>query len=130
MTRITENTIEEFAIELLERLGYQYIYAPDKRVSLWKVSIAENSDKIELIGELDNEIAYNDIVDVIVKKYPKVEINIKLLPEEGNSQVVNGLINNSVANLRSNPRHSAEIATQALLGTPIRILKRENDWYY
>ncbi len=29
MTRITENTIEEFSIELLERLGYQYIYAPD-----------------------------------------------------------------------------------------------------
>lgn len=27
--RITENTIEEFAIELLEHLGYQYIYAPD-----------------------------------------------------------------------------------------------------
>ncbi len=27
--KITENTIEEFAIELLERLGYQYIYAPD-----------------------------------------------------------------------------------------------------
>jgi len=27
--RITENIIEEFAIELLERLGYQYIYAPD-----------------------------------------------------------------------------------------------------
>jgi type I restriction enzyme R subunit len=29
MSRITENTIEEFSIELLERLGYQYIYAPD-----------------------------------------------------------------------------------------------------
>ena len=29
MTKITENTIETFAIELLERLGYQYIYAPD-----------------------------------------------------------------------------------------------------
>ena len=28
MTRITENTIEEFSIELLERLGYEYIYAP------------------------------------------------------------------------------------------------------
>jgi len=27
MTRITKNTIEEFAIELLERLGYQYIYS-------------------------------------------------------------------------------------------------------
>jgi len=29
MTRITENTIESFAIELLEKLGYAYIYAPD-----------------------------------------------------------------------------------------------------
>lgn len=29
MERITENEIEKFAIELLEKLGYQYIYAPD-----------------------------------------------------------------------------------------------------
>ena len=29
MTKITENIIEQFAIDLLERLGYQYIYAPD-----------------------------------------------------------------------------------------------------
>ena len=29
MKKITENTIEEFAIELLERLGYQYVYAPE-----------------------------------------------------------------------------------------------------
>lgn len=29
MTRITEHSIEEFAIELLEKLGYEYIYAPN-----------------------------------------------------------------------------------------------------
>ena len=29
MTRITENTIEEFALQLLEKSGYQYIYGPD-----------------------------------------------------------------------------------------------------
>ncbi len=29
MTKITENTIEKFSIELLEHLGYGYIYAPD-----------------------------------------------------------------------------------------------------
>lgn len=29
MKKITENTIEEFTIERLENLGYQYIYAPD-----------------------------------------------------------------------------------------------------
>ncbi len=29
MTRITEHSIEEFAIELLEKLGYEYVYAPN-----------------------------------------------------------------------------------------------------
>lgn len=29
MSRITENIIESFAIELLDKLGYEYIYAPD-----------------------------------------------------------------------------------------------------
>lgn len=29
MTRITENIIESFAIELFDKLGYEYIYAPD-----------------------------------------------------------------------------------------------------
>ena len=29
MNKITESVIENFTIELLENLGYQYIYAPD-----------------------------------------------------------------------------------------------------
>jgi len=29
MSQISESAIEEFAIELLEKSGYQYIYAPD-----------------------------------------------------------------------------------------------------
>jgi len=29
MKLITENTIEAFSIELFEKLGYDYVYAPD-----------------------------------------------------------------------------------------------------
>lgn len=29
MNKITESEIEKFAIELLEKQGYQYVYAPD-----------------------------------------------------------------------------------------------------
>lgn len=29
MNKISESTIEQFAIELLEKSGYQYIYGPD-----------------------------------------------------------------------------------------------------
>lgn len=105
------------------------IYAPDTRVALWNVSTTESSNTIILSAEVDNKTAYNDIVGVISNNYPEVEINIDLLPKENFDQLVTGLINNSVANLRSKPKHSAEIATQALLGTPIKMLKREGDWY-
>lgn len=46
MTRLTENKIEEFSIELLESLGYEYIYAPN---------IAPD-------GELPERNAYEDVV--------------------------------------------------------------------
>ena len=105
------------------------IYAPDTRVSLWNISVANTSGEIEISGEVDKKEAYTDIVNTIGNQFPNANLKIDLLPLDGNIQLVTGLINNSVANLRSNPRHSAEIATQALLGTPIRILKKEGDWY-
>ena len=113
-----------FLIDSLE-----YIYAPDKRVALWNVSVSEDSNKVRLIGELDSEIAYNKIVELVNRLYPNSEIQINLLPEKGNDQIVNSLANNSVINLRSKSRHSAEIATQVLLGTPLKILKMEREWY-
>ena len=33
MTKITESEIEKFAIELLEKSGFQYIYAPSIALS-------------------------------------------------------------------------------------------------
>jgi len=125
-TRINTTKITDINY-LLDSL--ELIYAPDKRVSLWNVSISESSGTITIRGELAKMKACNVINEVILSKYPNVENNIELLPEGGNEQLITGLINNSVANLRSDPRHSSEIVTQVLLGTPIRVLKRENDWY-
>jgi len=61
MTKITENTIEEFTIELLERLGYQCIYAPDIAHDASTSSAPEykdikgfcNAASIERVKELD-----------------------------------------------------------------------------
>ncbi|MDZ7612805.1 MAG: hypothetical protein U5K51_03075 [Flavobacteriaceae bacterium] len=39
------------------------------------------------------------------------------------------MVNNSVANLRSEGKHAAELATQALLGTPLKVLKTKGDFY-
>lgn len=40
-----------------------------------------------------------------------------------------GIVTISVASLRSRPAHSAELETQALLGTPLTILDKSGDWY-
>ena len=40
------------------------------------------------------------------------------------------LVNVSVANVRTEPRHGAELSTQTLLGTPVRLTsKTDNGWY-
>lgn len=62
MSRITENTIEEFAIELLGRLGYQYIYAPD---------IAHDGEKPERTS-YEEVLLTGRLQDAICRINPKI----------------------------------------------------------
>lgn len=55
MTRITENHIEAFTIELLERLGYDYLYAPD--IAPDSETPERNSlEQVLLVGRLANAV--------------------------------------------------------------------------
>ncbi len=103
--------------------------APDTRIELWKLSVSEENSIIELSGEIANEDAFLIISKAIDEQFSGVINTLILLPGEGVGQIVNGLINNSVAYMRSEPRHMADIVSQSLLGTPVRILKKKEDWY-
>ena len=35
----------------------------------------------------------------------------------------------SIATLRTEPKHSAEIATQGIMGAPVKVLQKADDWY-
>ena len=107
----------------------ELVYAPDQRVIHWNINVSAKCDSIFLSGEFDKKESIKAIKKVIDGKYPNVIFKLKLLPENASEQIVNSLVNNSVINLRSQPKHSAEIVTQVLLGTPMRILKRESGWY-
>ena len=52
-----------------------------------------------------------------------------MLPNETMGEYKFAVINNSVANIRSKPSHSAELATQELLGAGVRVLKKDGDFY-
>ncbi len=103
----------------------QSIYAPDKRVKLWVVSKQDNNMSIWV----EDAGAFKALKDVFKKQFPETKVDLELLPEKQDGSSVSGLINNSVANLRTKPKHSAEMATQALLGTPVRVFKKQGEWY-
>ncbi len=54
---------------------------------------------------------------------------MSLLPDKSIGNHPYAVVNNSVANLRSKPKHSAELATQAILGMGLKVLKIEGDFY-
>ncbi len=69
--RITENSIEKFAIQLLEKVGYQYIYAPDvapdsvspERKSFEDVLLLERLQKA--VGRINPKIPVDVRLDAI-----------------------------------------------------------------
>jgi cell wall-associated NlpC family hydrolase len=104
-------------------------FAPDKRVALFDIVAEKKNDAIILKGESN----LPDAVSAFLKKLNAENLDfidsIQILPSKEIQGQTNGLINNSVSNLRSIPKHSSELATQATLGTPVKIYKKEGDWF-
>jgi len=104
-------------------------YAPDKRVALFNVNVEENKGKLVLKGESNLPEAVNSLKLKLEEKQIAYTDSIKLLPGEEMKETQNALVKISVANLRSNPTHSAELATQATMGTPLKVFKKVGSWY-
>ena len=103
----------------------QQQFAPDKRVALFQVS----ANGQVLTGETNMPEAKAALLDRLKANAVAYVDSIQVLPEaelEGQHYAVATI---SVANLRSQPKHSAELATQATMGTPVRVWKKENGWY-
>lgn len=67
MNRLTENAIEEFAIELLEKLSYQYIYSPD---------IAPDGEKPER-NSFEDVLLVDRLREAIGRINPKIPIETR-----------------------------------------------------
>jgi len=117
--------------KLLEQIQQvQSEFAPDKRTALFDVSVVDAADAFVLTGESN----LPEAVEALRAKLNSDNINFKddieILPSKKLNGKTQALINISVANLRSKPKHSAELATQATLGTPVKVLKEQDGWYY
>jgi hypothetical protein len=104
-------------------------FAPDKRVALWQIEIKQQGEKINLIGETSIVEAFEELKSK-TKNNKNIMNNVELLPSKSLGEKIFGIVNLSVANLRSKPGHSAELATQSILGTPVKIFKKRSGFYY
>nr|MBI1231893.1 SH3 domain-containing protein [Cytophagales bacterium] len=100
-------------------------HAPDKRIARWDIQW----DAGVLRGETNLQEAYLELQRVLEQQGIAFQDSITLLPHADLEGVTNAIVTLSVANIRSEPKHSAELATQALMGTPLKVLKKEGSWY-
>lgn len=105
-------------------------HAPDQRVGLFNIESEKRGEKYILKGESNLPDAVADLREKLDNSDIAYTDSIQMLPAdhlEGNTQ---GVIKISVANLRSRPAHSSELVTQATLGTPVKVYKKDGGWYY
>lgn len=112
---------------IIEEIGQKY--SPDKRVSIYDIQFKIDNDKVILFGETNIAEIENELINSLKQKKYNVEYKVELLPCPKLKDKIYGVINISVANIRANPKHSAELVTQSLLGTIVNVYKKENGWF-
>lgn len=101
-------------------------YAPDKRVAIFQVE-ADSAGTLK--GKTNLPEARQTLLTKFQQQGIRVVDQIQVLPAPVLGEQIYGIVNVSVANLRSQPRDAAELATQALLGMPLQIWDKERGWY-
>lgn len=105
-------------------------HAPDKRVALFDVETQKKDEAYILKGESNLPDAVISLKQKLDAENITYEDSIQILPSKEMEGKTEGLIKISVANLRSQPSHSSELVTQATLGTPVKVYKKDGGWYY
>jgi cell wall-associated NlpC family hydrolase len=102
---------------------------PDTRVDIFSVTPSSENGRIILRGKTTNPHAVSQLENQLTKQKIAFTDSILRLPDPALGDKTWGLVTLSVANLRYNPAQSAEMATQALMGTPVRVLQEDNGYY-
>ena len=107
----------------------EHVYAPDKRTVLFSISFNQiNGTEVSLSGETSSVIAKTELINDLKNNGYKCIDSIEVLPEKKLGDKIYGLIDVSVASLRTKPEQAAELATQALLGSRVKLLKEFHSW--
>ncbi len=105
------------------------VLVPDKREGIIDVQLSGSGSNLILKGETDQQTVKDKVVAFLTGKGLQFTDSLKVLPDTSVIKKPWALVNVSVCNMRSEPSHAAELVSQAVMGTPVRILKVHRGWY-
>ncbi len=102
---------------------------PDPRTGIFEINVSRNYNEWILEGMTDHPEVMNILLDSLERMAIQYRNQVISLPGPELKDKTRALVRVSVANLRTEPSHAAELCTQSLLGTPLKVLQRNGGWY-
>lgn len=115
---------QENVTELIGSIKKQL--APDSRIAIVDINAEESNGKWILKGKVDNNILKHNILQNLSANGVKYIDSISVL--EYTQEKPWAVVKLAIASLRTAGKHAAEMATQAIMGTPVKILEYSGDW--
>ena len=104
--------------------------APDKRTAIWDVTAKQQNGRWVLDGTVGTKAQKQAILAAMLKSANRNYIDKITVLEDGIPASRKwALVKLSIANLRTEPKHSAEMATQGIMGSQVKVLQKCDDWY-
>lgn len=105
--------------------------APDHRTVVFDVTGTAAGNTLTLRGEIQSTSLKQELLRII-REHGTYDVmdSIIVLPDPSLGERTYGVVSLSVANVRTRPDHAAEMGTQAICGTPVKILKKRGGWLY
>jgi hypothetical protein len=106
-------------------------YAPDLSLAVFDITYVQFETGIIVRGEVDNPNAKNAVLHAVQKIIKgKVIDSIRVLPESALGSNTMALVIPSVVNVRRKPGKQEELLTQVLMGTVVKLLKKEHGYFF
>ncbi len=104
-------------------------FVGDHRENVYQVSYYHTKRNTLVVkGEVDNPALKAALLDSLVSAGFTVRDSLLVLPNKVSAPWA--LVTLSVVNFRAQPSFSSEMLSQALMGTPVKLLKQEDGWVY
>lgn len=124
---MAQNVSYKSLIQELHSLEKELV--PDKRVAILNIELRDTLQApIVLTGETDLSAAKEKIISLLKDRNISFVDSLRILPDASLGDKTWALASLSVSNLRGQPSHAAELVSQALMGTPMKVLDRRRDW--